>query len=128
VVGVNETMAKRTWPDSDAVGQLLKRGADTWELIGVVSDTRSAFPLAPTLPAVYRPATPDGYASPSSNGVTLVIRAFPNIDGSARLMSEVRSIAPEPTVVEVKPVTREVDQALFLARVWHNQAHRETNR
>jgi predicted permease len=117
VVVVNETMAKRAWPDSDAVGQPLKLGSDTWEVIGVVSDTRSAFPLAPTLPAVYRPVTPDGYASPSSSGVTLVIRTVPNIDGSARLITEARSIAPELTVVEVKPVTREVDQARFLARV-----------
>jgi ABC-type antimicrobial peptide transport system permease subunit len=104
-------------PDSDAVGQPLKLGTDTWEVIGVVSDTRSAFPLAPTLPAIYRPVTPEGYAPPSSSGVTLVIRAFPSIDGSAHLMSEARSIAPELSVVEVKPVTREVDQALFLARV-----------
>jgi ABC-type antimicrobial peptide transport system permease subunit len=69
------------------------------------------------MPAVYRPITPDGYASPASSGVTLVIRTFPNIDGSARLMAEARSIVPELTVVEIKPVTREVDQALFLARV-----------
>jgi predicted permease len=117
VVVVNDTMAKRTWPDSDAVGQPLELGADTWEVIGVVSDIRSAFPLAPTLPAVYRPVTPDGYASPSNNGVTLVIRVLPHIEGSARLLSEARSIAPQLTVVEVRPVTREVDHALFLARV-----------
>jgi ABC-type antimicrobial peptide transport system permease subunit len=61
--------------------------------------------------------TPAGYASPSSNGVTVVVRTSENIDISARLMSEVRAIAPELTVVEIKPLTREVDQALFLARV-----------
>jgi predicted permease len=117
VIVVNETMARRAWPDADAVGQPLTLGTDTWEVIGVVSDTRSAFPLAPTLPAVYRPVTPAGYASPSSNGVTVVVRTSENIDISARLMSEVRAIAPELTVVEIKPLTREVDQALFLARV-----------
>lgn len=49
--------------------------------------------------------------------MTVVVRASENIDISARLMSEVRAIAPELTVVEIKPLTREVDQALFLARV-----------
>ena len=83
VVVVNETMAKRAWPDSDPVGQPLKLGDDTWEVIGVVSDTRSAFPLAPALPAVYQPVTPDGYASPSRNGVTLVVRASSGLDSSA---------------------------------------------
>jgi predicted permease len=117
VVVVNETMAKRAWPESDPVGQPLKLGDDTWEVIGVVSDTRSAFPLAPTLPAVYQPVTPDGYASPSRNGVTLVVRASPGPHSSAPLAGEVRSISPDLTVVEIKPLTREVDQALFLARV-----------
>jgi predicted permease len=117
VVVVNETMAKRAWPDSDPVGQPLKLGDDTWEVIGVVSDTRSAFPLAPILPAVYQPVTPDGYASPSRKGVTLVVRALRGHDSSALLVAEVRSISPDLTVVEIKPLTREVDQALFLARV-----------
>ena len=117
VVVVNETMAKRAWPESDPVGQPLKLGDDTWEVIGVVSDTRSAFPLAPTLPAVYQPVTPDGYASPSRTGVTLVVRASPGPNSSAPLAGEVRSISPDLTVVEIKPLTREVDQALFLARV-----------
>jgi putative ABC transport system permease protein len=117
VVIVNQTMARRAWPDSDPVGQTLTLGADTWQVIGVVSDMRSAFPLAPTMPAVYRPVTPDGYASPSATGVTLVIRAFPKVDGSARLLSAARSSVPALTVVEIKPSAVDVDQALFLARV-----------
>jgi macrolide transport system ATP-binding/permease protein len=117
VVVVNETMAKRAWPESDPVGQPLKLGDDTWEVIGVVSDTRSAFPLAPILPAVYQPVTPDGYASPSRKGVTLVVRTLLGHDSSALFVAEVRSISPDLTVVEIKPLTREVDQALFLARV-----------
>jgi predicted permease len=117
VVVVNETLARRAWPDSDAVGQPLKLGPDTWEVIGVVADMRSAFPLAPVPAAIYQPVTPAGYAAPSRNGVTLVVRAFPGIDLSARLTSDVRSIAPQLTVVDVSPLTREVDQALFLARV-----------
>ena len=117
VVMVNDTMAKRAWPESDPVGQPLKLGSRTWEVIGVVSDTRSAFPLAPTLPAIYQPVTPEGYASPSRNGVTLVVRAVPGLDISAVLADEVRSISPDLTVIEIKPLTREVDQALFLARV-----------
>jgi ABC-type antimicrobial peptide transport system permease subunit len=117
VVVVNDTMARRAWPESNAVGQALTLGDETWEVIGVVADTRSAFPLAPTLPAVYQPVTPNGYASPSKSGVTLVVRAVPGLDISPLLAGDVRSISPELTVIEIKPLTREVDQALFLARV-----------
>jgi ABC-type antimicrobial peptide transport system permease subunit len=69
------------------------------------------------LPVVYQPVTPAGFASPAKNGVTLAVRVIPGVDGSALLMDEVRSAAPDLIVVEVKPVSREVDQALFLARV-----------
>jgi predicted permease len=117
VAVVNETMARRAWPGSDPVGQPLEIGGDTWEIVGVVADVRSAFPLAPTLPAVYTPVTPKGFGAPSRNGVTLVVRTRPGVDGSALLMNEVRTIAPDLTVVDVKPLSREVDQALFLARV-----------
>ena len=114
---VNETMARTAWPDAEPLGQPLKLGDDTWEVIGVVRDTRSAFPLAPTLPSVYQPVTPAAFATPSKNGVTLVVRTAPGVDGSTLLRSELRSIAPDLTVVEIKQLTQEVDQALFLARV-----------
>jgi predicted permease len=117
VVVVNESLARRVWPGANAVGQPLKLGSDTWEVIGVVADLRSAFPLAPVPPAVYQPVTTAGYASPSKHGVTLIVRGFPGTDLTTRLDADVRTIAPELAVVDVTPVTREVDQALFLARV-----------
>jgi predicted permease len=116
-VVVNETMARTAWPNAEPIGQPLKLGDDTWEVIGVVRDTRSAFPLAPTLPSVFQPVTPAGFETPSKNGVTLVVRTAPGVDGSALLGTELGSIAPDLTVVEIKPLTQEVDQALFLARV-----------
>jgi predicted permease len=117
VVIVNETMARTAWPDREPVGQPMKLGNDTWEVIGVVGDTRSAFPLAPTFPSVYQPVTPAGFEAPSKNGVTLVVRIAPGVDGAALLRNAVTSIAPELTIVEIKPLTQEVDQAMFLAQV-----------
>jgi predicted permease len=116
VVIVNETMARTAWPGSDPLGQPLKLGDDTWQVIGVVRDTRSAFPLAPTLPAVYQPVTPAGFATPSRNGVTLVVRAAPGLDAPALLVSVVTSVDARLTVVEVRRLSQDVEQALFLAR------------
>ena len=78
---VNETMARRAWPEADALGQPLTLGDETWQVVGVVRDMRSAFPLAPTLPAVYQPVTPNGFTAPSRNGVTLAVRIAPGVDG-----------------------------------------------
>ena len=116
VVVVNETMARRAWPESDALGQPLTLEDETWQVVGVVGDMRSAFPLAPTLPAVYQPITPNGFTAPSRNGVTLAVRIAPGVDGTGLLGREVTSGDPTLTVVGVKRMTQEVEQALFLAR------------
>jgi ABC-type antimicrobial peptide transport system permease subunit len=110
-------MAATAWPGLDPLGQPLKLGDDTWEVVGVVGDIRSAFPLAPTPAAAYQPITPAGFEAPSKSGVLLVARLTPGIDGPSVLLETVRSVDPDLTVVDVKPLTEEVDQALFLARV-----------
>lgn len=54
---INETMAKKFWPDTDPIGQLV-RTADqkkTYEVIGVVADTRAWSYDQPILPAIYEP-------------------------------------------------------------------------
>jgi len=115
-VMVNETMARRGWPESDALGQPLTLGSETWQVVGVVRDMRSAFPLAPTLPAVYQPVTPTGFAAPSRHGVILAVRIAPGVDGAVLLRREVKAVDLHLTVVDVKPMTQEVEQAQFLAR------------
>jgi predicted permease len=117
VVVVNEAMAAAAWPGADPIGQPMELDGRTWEVVGVVGDTRSAFPLAPTLPAVYRPVTPHGFATPSKTGVTLPVRLAPAVDGPRLLVDVVRSVDPDLTIVDVRRATQEVEQAMFLARV-----------
>jgi putative ABC transport system permease protein len=40
VLIINETMARRLWPDSDAVGQIALVGREEWQVVGVVGDVR----------------------------------------------------------------------------------------
>ena len=40
VLIVNETMARKFWPQSDAVGQSFSDGRDTFEVVGVARDTK----------------------------------------------------------------------------------------
>jgi predicted lysophospholipase L1 biosynthesis ABC-type transport system permease subunit len=116
VVIVNEALARSAWPGAEPIGQPLKLGDDTWQVVGVVGNIRSAFPLAPTLPAVYQPVTPAGFAAPSRSGVTVAVRTAPGVDGVTLLGREARAFDPHLTVVEVKRMTQEVEQARFLAQ------------
>jgi predicted permease len=114
---VNETLARRAWPESEVLGQTPALGDDTWHVVGVVRDIRSAFPLARSLPAVYQPVTPAGFATPSRDGVTFAVRTAPGVDGGRLLEGAVKAFDSDLTVVGVKRMTQEVEQALFLARV-----------
>lgn len=56
IVGViNETMARRHWPDGDALGQnvLAGDGSTIFSVIGVAADTRSTAASVPSEPEVY---------------------------------------------------------------------------
>ena len=114
VVIVNDTMARRVWPNEQAVGQVIDLEGSKWEVVGVVSDVRSAFPLAPRMPAVYRPVTAEGFASPSMHGVTAVVRVAPGLDAPVRLRQAIELIDPNVTVFHVKPVSEEIRQMLYL--------------
>ncbi|HUI56336.1 MAG TPA: ABC transporter permease [Bryobacteraceae bacterium] len=113
---VNETMARQVWPGEDPLGRPVDLEGNTWQVIGVVRDIRSAFPLAPTQPAVYRPVTPSGYALPSAHGVTVAVRVIPGFDSNRLLRREIAAIDAQLTVLEVKHMSDEVEQTLYLAR------------
>jgi predicted permease len=114
---INETMARQVWPRGDPLGQPVDLEGKTWQVVGVARDIRSAFPLAPTLPAVYRPVTPAGYAVPSSHGVSVAVRVVPGFDASTALRREIALIDPHLMVLGVKHMSDEVQQTLYVARI-----------
>lgn len=67
VIIINETMAKRFWPDRDAIGQRIRVGTGTrndWAtIIGVVRDVRFKAPDMLPAPEAYRPNAQAGQFS-----------------------------------------------------------------
>jgi ABC-type antimicrobial peptide transport system permease subunit len=49
--------------------------------------------------------------------VTIAVRVVPGTDGPSVLLNEARATAADLTVVDIRPLMREVDEAMFLARV-----------
>jgi ABC-type antimicrobial peptide transport system permease subunit len=114
---VNETLAAKAWPGADPLGQVVELDGETWQVVGVVGDFRSAFPLAPTLPALYKPVTPEGFTTPARHGVTVAVRVVPGFDAATQLRREIASLDADVTVLQVKRMTDDIEQALFFARV-----------
>jgi putative ABC transport system permease protein len=54
VVVINQTMARRCWPDANAIGKRISFGGDQWlTVVGIVADTRQWGLEYPPLPEVY---------------------------------------------------------------------------
>src|SRR5262249_24647057 len=117
VLVVNETMAQRAWPGEDPLGRPVDLDGDTWQVVGVVGDLRSMFPLAPTQPAVYLPIAPSGFASPSKDGVIVSVRVAPGFDAPTKLRQAIDAIDPRVTVFQITPMTDEVTQGAYLVSV-----------
>ena len=64
VVIINQTMAKRFWPNADPLGQRIKVGSGTrneWAtIVGIVADVRFNAPDVPPAPEAYRPNAQSG--------------------------------------------------------------------
>jgi predicted permease len=117
VVVINQTLAQDTWPNHDALGRTLELDGTTYEIIGVVGDIGSGFSLEKRRPCVYRPNAPGGYANPSAQGVTLLVRAEPGADIPLLVRREVGGMLPDLTVFNVTSVTEQVERMASIFRM-----------
>ena len=118
VAVVNETFARRFWPDGDAIGKRFKQGwpesPTPWrEIVGVVDDVKIGGIDIPAGLQVYLPI-----AQEPSSSVALVARA----DGDpARLQAAgraaVREVDPNLPVYDVRTLTQVVELAVGQQRL-----------
>jgi macrolide transport system ATP-binding/permease protein len=114
VVVVNQTMAEQAWPGADPLGQTVDFAGRPYEVIGVAQDIRPALPMEPRQPAVYLPVTPSSLATPSMQGVTLVVRVQPGFDAATQLRREVAAFDPNVTVFNDRRIEDVIGQELSL--------------
>jgi putative ABC transport system permease protein len=80
VLLVNETLARRHFPDTDPVGERILLGSGerqrSWEIVGVVADVRSRGHARPPRPEIYRSLYQSGTGS-----LTFVVHAPGNAAG-----------------------------------------------
>jgi len=114
---VNQTMARRNWPNSTALGQSLTLNGDNSNpvpVVGVVSDMKLNWYDPHPHPTVYLP-----YMQAPRDSLTLVTRVRPGSEQSApnaitRLM---RQLDPDVAVNEVHPLMSEISDSLAPIRI-----------
>jgi putative ABC transport system permease protein len=107
VVIVNETMARRYWPNESPVGYRIKRGTPQatfpWmTVVGVVRDVRQNSLAAQANPMVYLP-----FAQTPEPGMTLLVKARPDADASGlsgTIRAAVRGADPDQPIAWLRPL------------------------
>jgi putative ABC transport system permease protein len=120
VVLINQTLARRFWPDADPLGARLTLGRPdsdpTWRtIVGVVADARQSGPVDPVDPEILFPYTQDPVGW--FQGTTLVVRT----GGDPRALGEgavarLRAAAPEVPVTRVRTMPELLSEALTRER------------
>jgi hypothetical protein len=120
---VNETMAERTWPGGDPVGQRILDGSDPgfdetdparwFTVVGVVRDARSGGLRSEAVPEVYVP-----FAKRPLLSMTFVVRARGELEPLVeRIRREVTAIDPQQPLSQVASLSELVDESIARERL-----------
>jgi predicted permease len=123
VVILNETLARKHFPDGDAVGQRIsfRPGELPWlEIVGVVADARLESPDVEPREGIFIPFAQKSW--PWLTNVTLVARAAASVADPMSLATELREV-----LAEIDPDTpplgiRTVDEAFRANTAWRSFA------
>jgi len=121
VVLVNESLARRFWPDGDPVGARLRLGGsgseDAWRtIVGVFGDARQSGPVEPAGPEILFPYAQDPVAW--FKGTTLVVRTVAEPRALAEsVTARVRAAAPELPVTRVRTMPELLSEAVAQDRL-----------
>src|SRR5215475_5262318 len=112
VIIVNETLAKRFWPDGDALGKRLRVGGSQWEIVGVVGDVKPQIVLS-LRPDFYLPLAQQ---TPETMGLVARARSQP-LALAGPIRREVQVIDRDQPVFEIKTMGEVRDRMVMPFRV-----------
>ena len=113
VMIVNETMAKKFWPDSDPVGRTFNDGQTTFEVIGVARDTKYRNLREAPRMTFYQPLA-QSYR-PSMNLLVRTAGEPSQIMPSVR--ARLKTIEPALTVFNIRTLFEHVGGSLYVERM-----------
>ena len=80
------------------------------EVIGVAKDVKIESAMERARPAIYFPLSPDDYARPEFQGLTLLVRMPPGLDASGVVRRQLSSLDARLTAFHLRTMTDEIDR------------------
>jgi putative ABC transport system permease protein len=113
VLIVNETMARKFWPQTDPVGRSFNDGSDTFEVVGVARDTKYRNLREPPRMTMYQPL-----AQAYVPSMSLVVRTAADPSKFAPLIqTRLHTIEPALTIYNVRTLLEHVGRSLYVERM-----------
>ena len=115
VVLVNEAFVRRYLSGGDPLGRRVSAGGPWRTVVGIVSDVRHREMTSEPRPEVLIPylQLDEGFLTAWARGLNVVVRSEMSFAGAAGLIRpSVRSVDPNVPVIELRPMTTVVSQAL----------------
>ncbi|MBI1355104.1 MAG: FtsX-like permease family protein [Acidobacteria bacterium] len=113
---INETLARRLWPNEEAVGKILMSGDFQRRVVGVVADVRHLSVEEPAGPEFYIALLQNGSGSPS-----LVVRTTrPFADVAPALRTALTQVVPDLPTGTFRPIDQLVERAMSPRRFFLN--------
>jgi len=114
VVIINEAMARRFWPDEDAIGGRLRIGEDAWRtVVGVVGDVRHTGLDEEPKPEMFYP-----YLQSPLSFMTLMVRSATDEKSlRASIQREIRAVDPDLPVYGIKSMEQLISESVSPRRL-----------
>jgi predicted permease len=113
VLVINEAMARRYWPQGNALGAIVRMGPNAWEVIGITADAKYNSINERPLPQLF---------FPMARSEISTLRMFVRTAGDpapmvAEVRNAIRSLDPALPIYDARTVAEHMQGALFAQRM-----------
>ena len=105
-VVINETASRKLFGGANAIGQHLKDGSHSYEVVGIVHDLKSGMGFKQAI--AYVALSRDDFARPAGAGITILARTRPGVDGTAAVRDVVSGLDPKLIPFHVETLSDEL--------------------
>jgi predicted permease len=118
VAVVNEALVAQLFKKENPIGQRVSGGGVTYQVIGIVKNTKSRTLGEQQRPVLYRSLAQSVESDPSFLGYTVVVRSGGDAAGLAgAVRGEIRALDPTLAVFNIETMEQHLRGALFLPRL-----------
>ena len=115
---VNETLARRFWPDGDALGKRIRSRKTLIEIIGIAADAKYLTLADAGRPWLYRPNHPESRPDSENPALSLAVRASGDpAHLRAAIRREVQNLVPDWPVFQFRDLSEGVELQRLVPRL-----------